>query len=1308
MPIVYETPREFNQLSAAPAPERADPTLGETVSSAFAMENDVAALMEYSEHPFKNEGFRSQFNVRKEVESFDKENKTSFFEQYPDAFLGVESRDEMLYKINKITKENTDRDVINRAGWTGFAASITAGLASPLSFVPMVGGATRLRQAAKLAAIGFATGAVEEGILQGTHETRTAEESIMAIASSTALMGILGGIAPALKPEVKAAFENQLTKAAEDIGRPQSVGAAINEDVSWKDVDVGGLADGAKRASRIINKTGVLTNPVTQNIDQTDLPFWRTFTQQMDDAGLRMEGNEDGIAAAPGGTLSNRVGSIYGSYLNNTTEQFDQIYARYAFDGTVPSVAPNLRASIRGALNPTKLSKSEFNIEVSRAIRDELAHQIPEVAEAAKLIAKNIFEPILERAKAAGIFTGDVKVVGDRAYVHRIYNTTAIQAKTAKFINILAEHEEAKYVAEFKKDLEKLYAKQTKATEAAEDIQRPGDEAEQLIAKFRQDLDELNKNVPDDLAITEETARDLRALARGEQDPVKRQKFLSDARDMDKLGGQELQNVKGLRAHYRRRLRNLTQTRALLDAKRARKLELIERIDEQNISALHRVAKKAQSILGQLGKISDEKLDSEISKFKTEFERVGRLYDKGEEKLVELGETPEANRTADLQEKRFERLQAVSEKLEQAENFDRNAARAAIQEGLDVLIERVNEINSRRAVRQAKLIEEQAQLKPEVYAAKLKEMNAVPGNLANEFAVRWGDRGAMNIDLKKGTAFFRETARERATQVKDKIVGTYLRLPAMDILSQERTAELARVLDIPSSQIEEFLENDISKIVRTYVRTMGPDIELYNKFGSMDWHKIIEPAVDELNAKIDEIANDAKLSDKQKEKKTAKLNADFALYKKNGLAMIERLRGIRGAPSDPDAFAFRAAQTVMNLNVARSMGGVVIASLPDLGQPVLKYGLTRTFRDGFLPLINNFKAFKLNAREAKLANAANDVTSHSRAMAIRDVLDDMQRGSKFEKGLEWASNKMGLLALFDYWTQGMKMFTGSIANAKMMDALASFHEAGGTMTAKQAGAYLAEMNIGGKEAAAIWKEVVENGGGAKIDGVWWPNTESWQSQAAKDAYRQGLYREVNRTIIQPGLEKPLLSDENTLGRMLYQFKSFGLSATPKVVLAGLQQKDAAVLSGSLASLGLGAMGYYLWAVAAGGQAYNDMMNAGIDKWADEAINRSGLVGGLSEVQRVAQNIPLISDYVSFSGKKSTRRPGDNLVEALLGPSFDFGQSAAQVVGGLKEPTQSTLHEFRKLLPFQNVFYLRQAIDAVEASAGSNLPQRRGQ
>lgn len=1312
MPFVeHKAGRDFNTFETAQAPERAGPGLWDTFEAAFKMENTVANVVDLQSRPVFEP--QQNFKVRPAIQQYDLENRTNMFEQYGDAFLGVQSQDEMLYTIQRIKQEEENRDTLSRAGWLGVVAGITAGMVSPETFIPLVGAQKGWKAVRMAAGIGAATGAGQEFILGAAQETRTGAEMAFGIGANTALAGILGGTIGVLRAGERELYEAEIEGVAS--GRPTGVGADAVQTQS-----AGNIETGAQTLAKINDATGVFTNPVTQTINQTDFPTWRVLMQQASDSGLRMELNKEGIATALGGTIENRI-TPYMGILGRNIEEVDAAYARYFFDDNVPSFAPNVRATLGGTFNAAgKLSRAQFEDDVSRAIWNGYVHENPEVVAAAKATAKNVYEPILKEAQATGLLPEDIEVVGDKAYATRLYNIEAIQTRTAVFVEKLAKNYEKQLGARFTEDLKKFKTSQGRKTELVEDLERPADEVEAMVSKFKDDLNEFEEALPEEISALEEAIRDKRAQARamlqGPQSTATdtaRKQLLKDARDMEKAGKETLTGPRKVRTDLKRRLKNLTQSRAAVERRLARKLDLWEGSEDAALNSLRRLVSKAQTTLRKLDRVSDDKLDAEVSRIKNQFEATARAFDKGEERLTKLAGlegTPDEDMLRlgvlqDLQTSRASRLDEIAQRLDDAEGLDRAEIRGLIEEGLTETLNKVNELNLRRGMRQQKLLEQSKKLDPKLVADRIKTVRGELPKAEGNFARKWEELGGEGVDSTAGVASFGDAARRMAEEVKDTIVGTYLRLPFSEVLQKERGSELVRVLDIPSPEIDEFLEKNISKLTKAYVRTMGPDIEITRKYGSLDWREIIRPAVDELNGKIQEIeARD--ISRAQKDKLTRKLNSDFEVNKRNFEAVIQRLRGTRGLPSDPDGFAYRASRTIMNLNVLRMMGMVTISSLPDLARPAMRYGLTRTFRDGFGPLVSNLKAFKLNAREAKLAGAANEITTHTRAMAVRDIADEMQRGSKFEKGVEWATNRMGMVALFDYWTQGMKTLSSSVANAKFMDALAKVNTGQGELSSKEAVRFLAENGIDGNIANDMWREVMENGGGGKVDGTWWPNTESWKSQELVNVYRAALSREVNNTIIQPGVERPLLSDANVLGRMLYQFKSFGMSSMPKVMMAGLQQRDAAFLTGSLASMGLGALSYYLWAVATGGKAYEDMLNADIEKWADEAISRSGIIATIGEAQRIGQNIPLVADYVSFSGQRQTRRPGDNLVEALLGPSFDFGQNALGVIGGIHEPTQATLAQFVRLLPYQNALGLREAIEAVQGAIGAKLPERR--
>lgn len=661
------------------------------------------------------------------------------------------------------------------------------------------------------------------------------------------------------------------------------------------------------------------------------------------------------------------------------------------------------------------------------------------------------------------------------------------------------------------------------------------------------------------------------------------------------------------------------------------------------------------------------------------------------------------------------KLDARAEKIGELDAFDHAAWVAEVEQMMRDLAETHAQVNARRAVRAERLLEAAKKLSPEeqakMFEARVAKMKARPG----AFRDLWNQRGAsQESDLIAGKADFTEKAKEAAQATANKILGTERRLAYSDLIQMERGPELARVLNIPSNEIAQFLENDIEKLVAVYTRTVGADIVLARKFGKANMEDVFKELTDEKDKAVDAIRH---LKDKQgkpltpeaQQKLQFKTHQFYEDARHDLEVLLERARGIRGIPKDPGSISARMARSAMQLNTLRMMGGVVLASISDPARVVMKYGLKRTFRDGVMPMIRNLKLARVSQREAQLAGTALDLVMHTRMHQITDVFDDAFRGTIIERGLQVGTSRLGMVALFDQWNSAWKQFAGGVANAKLLDSIRLVMEGGGKKEVAAATDYLARVNIDGTLAETIWREVTNGKGGGKVDGIWLPNTEDWnildpEVARAQRAYRAALVQDIDDTIVTPGFEKPNWTDSGLPGKLIAQFKSFGLSSTQKTLMAGLQAHDAAFVNGMMISLALGGISYYLASMASGGDAQTEMENAGPDKWIDEMISRSGLIGVFDEGQRIAQRIPMLQRFASFSGTRSSRREGGDLVSELMGPTYDLLTKGSSVLAGVDEPTKQTLHQLRQMLPFQNLWYLRRLLTQIEESSG--LPERR--
>lgn len=219
------------------------------------------------------------------------------------------------------------------------------------------------------------------------------------------------------------------------------------------------------------------------------------------------------------------------------------------------------------------------------------------------------------------------------------------------------------------------------------------------------------------------------------------------------------------------------------------------------------------------------------------------------------------------------------------------------------------------------------------------------------------------------------------------------------------------------------------------------------------------------------------------------------------------------------------------------------------------------------------------------------------------------------------------------------------------------------------------------------------GHGVRDGQVWWANTEAWTDREAVSALRAAIVRDVDRTIVTPGQDKPLwMSTE--LGKTIGQFKTFGIASVQRVLLSGLQQRDAAALNGTLMMLALGAVRYAIMAKLRGAELSDDPR-----KWAVEALDGSGLIGWLMDANNISEK--LTRGRVGLSavsgGQVASRYQSRGVVGAMLGPTFDLATNAASMIGDASAGDWSATDTrmARQMVPLQNLFYTRWLFNAVE-------------
>ena len=512
-----------------------------------------------------------------------------------------------------------------------------------------------------------------------------------------------------------------------------------------------------------------------------------------------------------------------------------------------------------------------------------------------------------------------------------------------------------------------------------------------------------------------------------------------------------------------------------------------------------------------------------------------------------------------------------------------------------------------------------------------------------------------------------------------------------DIVSGPRGALKERLLKIETAKIHDFVENDIENVMTAQMRTMSADIELSKKFGSVDLKEQIRKINDEADAKIAR-------AETPEERQRLEKSRVAAIRDVEGIR--DRLRGTYALPSDPSNLVLRAGRVARNLNYMRLLGGMTLSAIPDMGSIVFQHGLVSTFRDGFLPLVSNFKAFRLAAEEVKAAGTALDMVLDTRTMAMADVFDNFGRNSKFERFVGAASSRFGLVSLMAPWNATLKQLSGLVVMTRVLNA--SERVAAGTASADDL-RRLAASGIDADMATRIAGQYAKHGDAQ--GGVLLAKAGDWEDASAMESFRAAVVREVDKTIVTPGQDKPLwMSTE--LGKTVGQFKSFGISAMQKIAMSGIQQRDAQTLNGVMIMLGLGAVAYAAKETMAGRPLSDDPW-----QWGVEAFDKSGLSGWLMEINNISEKATRGRVGLSMlTGKQVSRYASRNVVGAFLGPTADAVSDIFQVSGSVfaGDTTQADLRKMRQLLPLQNLFYIRGLLDQVEAATGSALalPEKR--
>ncbi|MBT0460571.1 hypothetical protein [Morganella morganii] len=546
------------------------------------------------------------------------------------------------------------------------------------------------------------------------------------------------------------------------------------------------------------------------------------------------------------------------------------------------------------------------------------------------------------------------------------------------------------------------------------------------------------------------------------------------------------------------------------------------------------------------------------------------------------------------------------------------------------------------------------------------------------------------FDLRRQAAMRRmePMAREELEAAADDIINKIIGAPAgivpgeliPDGLTKHAGFTKARTLNIPDERIKDFLESDVNYVMENYIRQVAPEIELTKRFGRVDMDGQIKAITEDYNRLISEAATP---------KEWAKLEKRRDADLRDIRAMRDRLLGTYGAPKDPSSFFVRAGRVARHVNFLRLLGGMTISSLPDMARPIMQHGL----RSALKPLgkmmtdISKMRIAKADLREMGIGL---EYALSSRSKVIADLNDPYSRRSFLERGLEWSSQKFGNFTLMNQYTDTMKMWSGLITQSKVLNSAKAV--AGGKKLSKKEITKLAHIGIDESMLHRIADQYSRHG--EDLDGLLTGHSHLWDDRVVREAFQSAILKDVRTTVITPGIGDTPLMMSSELGKIVMQFKTFFFATHNRALVSGIQSGDASFYYGALLQVGLGSLVYVLKSMMAGREINTDPANL-----VKEGLDWSGMMGWLGEPNNVLENLSGGTYGMSamFGGPPASRYQSRNGIGALLGPTFDLGGDIKNITAGVLngEFDDREVRSVRKLLPFQNLFYLAPLLNQVE-------------
>lgn len=517
-----------------------------------------------------------------------------------------------------------------------------------------------------------------------------------------------------------------------------------------------------------------------------------------------------------------------------------------------------------------------------------------------------------------------------------------------------------------------------------------------------------------------------------------------------------------------------------------------------------------------------------------------------------------------------------------------------------------------------------------------------------------------------------------------------------------------RQLDIPSALVKSWINMDADAAMSRYIDMAGNDLETYKAFGTFDIEEMLKPAKEELAEQLAKIKAEAKTPE-EAARKSEELNKRALDEFQQARGLFNRVRGFKRPLSEMEVGPRNVAAGARTLNFMRSLGSVVVSSLPDTGRLVLQEGLGRVIGAAVRDLGTGFKGFRLSKARAQLAGGALEWALSRRMSRLYDAMP-ADADHPVTRFLARSGARFARATLLPAYTDVLETMAYGLASTRILGDVAKL--AAGQTIPKANAIRLAQARISEDMAARI--AAAARTTETRQSGLRLVDTTQWVDKEAAEAFNSAMSHDMKNAVTNPGGGDTPLWTDHWLGRTAFQFKRFIYSTTMRTLIPAMQTHDRRAFQGLTTMVAMGALATALTDMLADGAVDTTRTAA---QWVNDSIDKSGALALFYEMTNMAKPTgapgaaadaynSLVPEQAQIESPSRFRQRTP--VEAIGGPTAGFATDLATVAGemvqsalGQDDFTQADFHKARRLIPGQNLFWLRNLLNKMEEWVGSD-------